>query len=48
MKVIDFSMLDYIAGGRGNNGGDRVDNGGRTSNGKSGGSNNSNGNYYSK
>ncbi len=36
MKTIDVALLDSIAGGRGNNGGDRVDNGarnrGRTSN----------------
>ncbi|TFZ48467.1 hypothetical protein E5C26_23575 [Serratia proteamaculans] len=29
MKTIDCDLLDQIAGGRGNNGGDRVDNGGR-------------------
>ncbi|WP_448665455.1 hypothetical protein [Serratia plymuthica] len=29
MKVIDSSMLDQISGGRGNNGGDRIDNNGR-------------------
>jgi hypothetical protein len=30
MKVLDPSMLDFVSGGQGNNGGDRVDNGGRT------------------
>ncbi|MCS3408604.1 hypothetical protein [Serratia sp. AKBS12] len=30
MKVIDSSMLSFVSGGRGNNGGDRVDNGGRS------------------
>ncbi|WP_154898741.1 hypothetical protein [Serratia ficaria] len=29
MKVLDPSMLDFVSGGRGNNGGDRVDNGGK-------------------
>lgn len=29
MKVIDSSLLNYVSGGRGNNGGDRTDNGGR-------------------
>jgi hypothetical protein len=29
MKTIDCDLLDQIAGGRGNNGGDRTDNGGR-------------------
>ncbi|MBO1505171.1 hypothetical protein JKX24_09535 [Serratia proteamaculans] len=29
MKTIDCNLLDQIAGGRGNNGGDRTDNGGR-------------------
>ncbi|MGP2865822.1 hypothetical protein ACTVMR_02115 [Serratia nevei] len=48
MKVLDPSILDFVSGGRGNNGGDRVDNGGRTSSGKGGGSNNTNGGYYSK
>ncbi|MGK2696274.1 hypothetical protein [Serratia surfactantfaciens] len=28
MKVIDPSMLGFVSGGRGNNGGDRTDNGG--------------------
>ncbi len=32
MKTIDCALLDQIAGGRGNNGGDRVDNGGRNNN----------------
>lgn len=30
MKVLDPSMLDFVSGGRGNNGGDRSDNGGGT------------------
>ncbi|WP_261230630.1 hypothetical protein [Serratia entomophila] len=29
MEILDPSMFDSISGGRGNNGGDRVDNGGR-------------------
>lgn len=32
MKTIDCALLDQIAGGRGNNGGDRVDNRGRNNN----------------
>ncbi len=32
MKIIDIALLDSIAGGRGNNGGDRTDNGGRNRN----------------
>jgi hypothetical protein len=32
MEVIDDSMLDQISGGRGNNRGDRTDNGGRNNN----------------
>jgi len=50
MKVIDSSLLEYVSGGRGNNGGDRTDNGGRSNGGsKSGnGNNGSLGNYYAK
>ncbi|WP_199638454.1 hypothetical protein JEM67_23445 [Serratia sp. PAMC26656] len=29
MKIIDSSLLEYVSGGQGNNGGDRTDNGGR-------------------
>ncbi|WP_346826195.1 hypothetical protein [Serratia inhibens] len=49
MKVIDSSLLDYVSGGQGNNGGDRTDNGGR-SRGNSGNSNNNSSNvdFYKK
>lgn len=49
MKTIDSALLDSIAGGRGNNGGDRTDNGGRSRNrnDKSGGRRNG-GDYYNK
>ncbi|SQI45120.1 Uncharacterised protein [Serratia plymuthica] len=43
MKVIDSSLLEYVSGGQGNNGGDRTDNGGR-SRGNSGNSNNNSSN----
>ncbi|ELY1861854.1 hypothetical protein I5L29_06275 [Serratia marcescens] len=48
MKVIDPSMLDFVSGGRGNNGGDRTDNGGRTSSSKNGRNGNYSGDMYGK
>jgi hypothetical protein len=48
MKTIDIALLDSIAGGRGNNGGDRTDNGGRNRGGRNSRNNNNSGNYYSK
>ncbi len=48
MKIIDPSMLGFVSGGRGNNGGDRVDNGGRTSSSKNGRDRNYSGDMYGK
>ncbi|MBE0148066.1 hypothetical protein FOT80_01485, partial [Serratia fonticola] len=49
MELIDLSLLGYVSGGRGNNGGDRTDNGGRNNKGKGNNSSgNNSGGFYDK
>lgn len=48
MELLDIALLDQVSGGRGNNRGDRTDNGGRTNGkGNKGNGNNSSG-FYGK
>ncbi|ANS43585.1 hypothetical protein [Serratia inhibens] len=46
METVDEIWLDSIAGGRGNNGGDRTDNGGRNKGRSSSNNKSGSGNYY--
>jgi len=48
MKTIDHSLLDSIAGGRGNNGGDRADNSRKNKGKNNGGNKSGSSDYYTK
>ncbi|HCR63348.1 MAG TPA: hypothetical protein DIW66_15805 [Serratia liquefaciens] len=48
MKTIDSALLETIAGGRGNNGGDRADNSRRNKGKNNGGKQGRSGDYYAK